>query len=736
MGISNVDNAPPNFAQAALLLQNSSCVYSRKVEYLYSLVYAALNELIASTRNTKSDGSGKKRNSSNVDASMEEFNSFDPEMEFLLLDDVIPTDETPHGDKINLVEDNDSSLDEELGIEGNEAILGGGSPNQNATHLSLGGLSVTRLDRSSHMPNSQGQPTLKATDAAMRALIGTLLNEGSDASGGNLRLLNGRCDVSESGALLMPGSSIMPNNASSKRNSSRGIPEGDGVIVDPPACQEVPNAAPEEDDADSGCFVHDDHDDGGCEGVGFQLAATDEDQGETEENEDKKLVPPPVARTLPASLPSRPLPNKPDPWSLLDPHDAAGSKARPLRIGVTYRLPYGLEDAPSASVTGARTRRKPNLRPESRKRRSSVASKHACLATATFETVISTASEVRRSRHTGENCARGNIDERSFQSEDNVSNKERGRPSSAVFPMKDATTVPLRGLAFGDEFSYVAKADAKRKAAERREQRKILAENPAASIAGVENGAADDFDYDHDEGGFDFGADDDSVGGGYVDENNNNLNNPDGNTGATSNIGMASLDDAFAGLGPAGERDGDSPNYDAETFEALCRAHIKAFAKGAEKYASETQLTRRVGEWQSRLLPILESEEERPEFDIHRYGDRILTRVKNEIDSKKFLSKREIRDSERCGKGSSQTPSIADFRAVTKNCEKFEVCRLFLASLMLSNSGNVLLSHDGSGAAVATPGSLQIQLLDGGSKTRAMEGFLAPSAAEANTSST
>ena len=42
-----------NFAQAALLLQNSSSVYSRKVEYLYSLVFAALDELIASTQNVK-----------------------------------------------------------------------------------------------------------------------------------------------------------------------------------------------------------------------------------------------------------------------------------------------------------------------------------------------------------------------------------------------------------------------------------------------------------------------------------------------------------------------------------------------------------------------------------------------------------------------------------------------------------------------------------------------------------
>jgi condensin-2 complex subunit H2 len=38
-----------NFAEAALLIQGSACIYSRKVEYLYSLVYQAL-ELMASKR--------------------------------------------------------------------------------------------------------------------------------------------------------------------------------------------------------------------------------------------------------------------------------------------------------------------------------------------------------------------------------------------------------------------------------------------------------------------------------------------------------------------------------------------------------------------------------------------------------------------------------------------------------------------------------------------------------------
>ena len=41
-GVSNL-----NFAEAALLIQGSAVVYSRKVEYLYSLIYHALDVLSA-----------------------------------------------------------------------------------------------------------------------------------------------------------------------------------------------------------------------------------------------------------------------------------------------------------------------------------------------------------------------------------------------------------------------------------------------------------------------------------------------------------------------------------------------------------------------------------------------------------------------------------------------------------------------------------------------------------------
>lgn len=61
-----------------------------------------------------------------------------------------------------------------------------------------------------------------------------------------------------------------------------------------------------------------------------------------------------------------------------------------------------------------------------------------------------------------------------------------------------------------------------------------------------------------------------------------------------------------------------------KSFEELCRAHIQAFAKGAEEFAMNTQLSRRVSKWQAKLAPILEEEERRAEFDIHKYSERLI----------------------------------------------------------------------------------------------------------------
>jgi condensin-2 complex subunit H2 len=139
----------------------------------------------------------------------------------------------------------------------------------------------------------------------------------------------------------------------------------------------------------------------------------------------------------------------------------------------------------------------------------------------------------------------------------------------------------------------------------------------------------------------------------------------------------------------------------------LCRAHIKAFAKGAEKYATETNLTKRVGDWQSRLAPILEEEEERPEFNIHSYGERVIEIMEEEIESS----------------DNSKDPkktNVVSFSKITRGCKTYEICRLFLASLNLSSTGNVAFTSE-------SIDSLEMKLLSS-QVDRPMETYMAPSA--------
>jgi len=155
----------------------------------------------------------------------------------------------------------------------------------------------------------------------------------------------------------------------------------------------------------------------------------------------------------------------------------------------------------------------------------------------------------------------------------------------------------------------------------------------------------------------------------------------------------------------------------------LCRAHIRAFAKSAEKYAAETQLSKRVGDWQSRLLPILDEEEERPEFDIREYGAHILKTLEQEVTSRNIARKTSLQSSDR-------PTNVVNFQFITKDSEPYEVCRLFLSSLMLCNTGNIVLSNEEG--SMPPPAALKMEFLNP-ILALAMETYKAPSEAERST---
>jgi len=102
------------------------------------------------------------------------------------------------------------------------------------------------------------------------------------------------------------------------------------------------------------------------------------------------------------------------------------------------------------------------------------------------------------------------------------------------------------------------------------------------------------------------------------------------------------------------------------------------------------------------VTPLLEEEGYRKEFDIGEYGDRLL---------------RNFDASERGGRGAKQPrraeageASVLAFTEAAQCGEKFEVCRMFLAALQLTNQGNLDLVT--SGSVDAGDLQLSLQLLD------------------------
>ncbi|KAL3909664.1 MAG: hypothetical protein SGILL_007998 [Bacillariaceae sp.] len=637
---SNADEVP-NFAHAALILQNSSHIYSRKVEYLHSLVYKALQDFFQATAAASSASRKSSSGRKTADADIEEFFEFDPHENFLLLDDVVPEDIT-HS-KINLKGEDEEDDDDDSGIGGNtpnttsrrDRLSSGTNRNNTTTRLSLGGLSVTRLERSA----LGGGFSSTVSQQQQRALLGILNN-------GTLRLVDGQCDVDDvSGVLLMPGSQT-------GRSSSLG--HDDGLANTPQAQDDFAsgnprdlfNAGGENDqgafDASAGYGDYGDDDDN--DGPGFIM---NDDDSDDMRGPDEQVTTVPFARSSAGDDSNKRVtfaettkesdtgkPKKKDPWALLDPHSNGNNYVpKPLKKGMTYKLPEGVSKPPSECVTGARTNRiihpkaqsltQPTLRPS--------------VAVETFR----------------------------------VANGKQLVPEFEVSNF---------GLAYGDEFLYIAKENAKLKAAKRRADRKKERQENAngdrATDGQAVNNAQNDYDDDDDfGGGFDFGGGDDENDD-Y--ENDNNL----------GNTGIQSMDNLF--------REDASDGEDA-------------FAKGAEKFALSTKLTERVGKWQAKLAPILEDEERKASFDIHKYSEMLIANAKDSMQ----LGKR---------KSGASVPSSApvEFGAVTKGCTKSDVCRFFLASLSLANAGNLKIDRDQQAGAYCF--EVQSYTLE-----KPMDTYLAPS---------
>jgi condensin-2 complex subunit H2 len=596
-----------NFAQAALLLQQSSVIYSGKVDYLYSSTNKMQEDLVMQYGVDAGNKRGGRK-STGIDPEIEAFLNYDPHQDFLPLNDVLPIDHTDEGTKINLSES--AGLEENLNLS------------TTAMRLSIG------TTRRASWDSSLLDQSARVNVAAQRALFGTL-----DA--GTLHLVGGACDIGQDGVLRIPGGSIYEPSMAEHGNDNRG----------------------------SGSMDTNDGNDsfGGDDGVGFELAAHDDNEslaGEAgnESNNDQPVelgkrvtfapVPPPTKAPEGQQ-------RKVDHWELLDRDTPDGRTVRPLRIGKTIVLPEGVDKPPSEYVPGSRTgrlgrsNRVAGIRPYQ-----------------TYNSHITETFHVTLGKRT-----------------------------------YDSRSQSVSGLAFGNEFAYIAEETAKRKAEEKRalhRQQQLELDSPDPGLNNCNyDGAAIDFgsgDYD----------DNDDFDDNFAEEDGQGMGN---------NTGIAAVDDLFrnqedhtgsfafpleshsvctiAHLTFFSHLAGD----DGMTFEELCRAHIQAFARGAEKYAAETKLSARVEQWQVKLLPILDEEGQRPGFDIHDYGASVVRAMEKSIRHQKIRQNKPPRS------------NVIEFCDITRECEQYDVCRMFLATLSLSNSGNVSFAPD------STLESLKVNLL-------------------------
>ncbi|XP_062928973.1 condensin-2 complex subunit H2 isoform X2 [Mobula hypostoma] len=136
------------------------------------------------------------------------------------------------------------------------------------------------------------------------------------------------------------------------------------------------------------------------------------------------------------------------------------------------------------------------------------------------------------------------------------------------------------------------------------------------------------------------------------------------------------------------------------SYEELVRRNVELFIANSQQYAQETALSLRVKDWEEKIGPRLEKEEERAAFAIHDYADRI-------VDAFDYIKQRR------------------SFANIVSGKESFEVCRYMLASLQLANDYTVeLWQRDGLYESVDT---MELTLL---SKVRAHDRFrtyMAPS---------
>ncbi|XP_061060333.1 condensin-2 complex subunit H2 isoform X2 [Eubalaena glacialis] len=179
------------------------------------------------------------------------------------------------------------------------------------------------------------------------------------------------------------------------------------------------------------------------------------------------------------------------------------------------------------------------------------------------------------------------------------------------------------------------------------------------------------------------------------------------------------LEDSLEDLGAAGdflepeeyaEPEGAEPGEDADleaeampaslSYEELVRRNVELFIATSQKFVQETELSQRIRDWEDVIQPLLQEQEQHVPFDIHAYGDQVVSRF-------------------------SQLNQWCPFAELVAGQPAFEVCRSMLASLQLANDYTVEITQQpGLEAAVDT---MSLRLLTYQRAHKRFQTYAAPS---------
>eukprot|EP00039_Didymoeca_costata_P002937 m.63969 g.63969 ORF g.63969 m.63969 type:complete len:642 (+) comp11616_c0_seq1:104-2029(+) len=574
-----------NFAEAALLIQGSTCIYSKKVEHLYQLVYETLDLLASKKRLAQK--SSLENDGEDIDT--QDFGK-DEEDEFLPLDDI------PEDKNIDMKDDS-PCLQQQQGIARTPAAL-----------LSLG----------------EGE---NLGDSALISREGMVIGNRSDYK------MNTSI-VHETGTLLLGQEDAQFLDHSFQRlegyDGTRTLP----VIAEQGEPDMGGPASDNGDDLDpNDTLLGDDFDDFG--GMDDNDDDNDDSESVTNKNDGQKGF------WEIQGLSAHKQTLNEDIWELLDPHEIGKEKPLPSKKITSYRVPSSL----SSSTTAKRKKTTP----------------------VSTESIIELCSETSIAARLGSTYKpKAKTAYPEFKTLYDQERKRRQKADKEYTPISHENNENVTSMAAAKAATTTNPID--------------ITHVEAGTMSAVKMAPPEAFEDDSDAGDFAPGFDDDDEF-----EEVQAVDQPDIDESLVEQM------PDFGAAAKSGESFTEKDKDKSMTYEALVREHIDQYLAEAQKYAIESDLSKRIHAWETRIKPVLETEARRKEFDIHAYGKNILDQIPDKKSTK--LKKQDV-----------------IFEDIVQSKSLYEVSRIFLATLQLANNGNIEICYTGAPGEVSDH-TLHLRLL-------------------------